>query len=119
MWTSVLTAEVALTEGNTTKVRAQMDEGARIEAAIRGAMGRTKDARSLSALARKAGIQRATLYAWFSGQRPEHETQAAVAAALGVSRSELWPMAGEHPADLSAALAGQAAAITSLMHRPL
>ena len=101
-----------VTERTTIAIQEQaLAEGARIQRAIRAAMGRTEDARTLSALARKARIQRATLYAWFDGQRPEPETQERVAIALGIRRADLWPT--EEPTDdpLLAALNRQTAAL--------
>ena len=101
------------------------DRGVRIEQAIHAAMGRTRDARNLSALARKAGVQRDTLYAWFTGQRPEPETQQKVADALGVRVIDLWPADEEEPApalepqmaSLIVALGHQTAAMSALVDR--
>ena len=111
-----------VTERTTYGIREQaLAEGTRIERVIRAAMGRTVDARTLSALARKARMQRATLYAWFDGQRPEPETQQRVAEALGVRREELWPSGeestGTETERLIGALLRQAAAITMLAER--
>lgn len=102
-----------VTERTTIALQEQeLAEGTRIERTIRAAMGRTEDARTLSALARKARIQRATLYAWFDGQHPLPETQQAVADALGVRRGDLWPTEDQPTEDpLLVALNRQTAAL--------
>jgi transcriptional regulator with XRE-family HTH domain len=49
------------------------------------------DIPSLSELARRSGVQRDTLYAWFRGERaPKSDTLKKVADALGVRIGELW-----------------------------
>jgi transcriptional regulator with XRE-family HTH domain len=65
---------------------------------MRGAMARTADARGVMALARKASIQRATIYAWWKGRPPRPGHLEAAAQALDEPVGALWGAWGGRPA---------------------
>lgn len=67
-----------------------MNRSRGFEAAVRAGMARSTDARSVTALAAKAGVERATIYAAFHGRQPKPDTMSAIAAALSVPVGDLW-----------------------------
>ncbi len=67
-----------------------MAHGAQLEREIRLAMP-AAEVRSIAELARRSGVQRDTLYAWFRGdQPPKPATLEKVAVALHVRLGDLW-----------------------------
>lgn len=94
-----------------------MAEGQRLEREIRKAMG-AADIRGMAALARRAGVQRDTLYAWFRGdQEPRPDTLSRVAEVLGLKLADLWHYAEDERDPLIVALERQTEAITMLAER--
>lgn len=77
--------------------------GVQLKREILRAMAGT-EIRSIAALARRARIQRDTLYAWFRGERPpKPDTLKKVADALGVRVGDLWDYEPKEVAGVSGA----------------
>lgn len=94
-----------MTEGTTPSGEQDRDmiRGYQLERDVRLAMAAANVA-SLSELARRAKIQRDTLYAWFRGERPpKPDTLQRVADVLDVRLGALWDYgpAGEPVTDLA------------------